>query len=62
MFDKKFEPGQRVKIKPHVKPWGGKTGTVLETDVQLGYPVVSVKILGFPRSVTFAPEELELQN
>ncbi len=59
MFDKKFEKGQKVKIKPKVKTWGGLFGTVEQTGVQLGYPVVSVKPDGFAREIIFAPEELE---
>lgn len=59
MFEKKFEPGQKVKIKPKVKTWGGLFGTIKEVGVQLGYPVVSVTPDGFPKSIVFAPEELE---
>ena len=53
----KFKTGSLVKVKTNVKAWGGKTGTIIGTGVQLGYPVVRVK---FPSAeITFSPEELE---
>jgi hypothetical protein len=60
MFERKFEPGDQVRIKRKVPTWGGKTGTVKQSGVQLGHKVVAVMFGDARQPIVFAPEELEL--
>ncbi|MCX6904356.1 MAG: hypothetical protein NTW03_12935 [Verrucomicrobia bacterium] len=54
-----LELGDRVKIKPLIKEYGGKLGTVVYEGKELGWHVVKVKFERLPRPVSFSPDEVE---
>jgi hypothetical protein len=59
MRQKPLRMGQTVNIKPQVKEYGGKVGTVVGEGQELGWRVVKVKFNDQPRPVTFAADEVE---
>ena len=59
MKQKPLSEGQKVKIKPQIKEYGGKLGTVVCEGKELGWRVVKVKFDDLPHPVTFAVDEVE---
>lgn len=51
--------GQTVKIKPEVKEYGSRLGTVVWQGKELDWRVVKVRFDGVSRPVTFSPNEVE---
>ncbi len=58
MKPRPLSEGQTVKIRPQVKDYGGKTGTVVYEGREFGWRVVKVRFDDLPRPVAFTPDEV----